>query len=79
MSRRKPACRQGRFTSQFKFKVVLETLSERSTIQELGRKYVIHPGQITQWERQFIKQGESLFERPILIMNCNEGFFTDIV
>ena len=35
MSRRK-------FTSEFKFKVVLEALSERYTIQELGRKYEIY-------------------------------------
>lgn len=30
-------------TSAFKVKVVLEALSERSTIQELGRKYDLHP------------------------------------
>ncbi len=29
---------RGKFTSQFKFKVVLEALSERYTIQELSRK-----------------------------------------
>tara|TARA_R100000789_G_C2899396_1_gene119893 strand:+ start:122 stop:283 length:162 start_codon:yes stop_codon:yes gene_type:complete len=34
MSRRK-------HTSKFKFKVVLETLSERSTIQELGRMHTV--------------------------------------
>ena len=38
MSRRK-------FTSDFKVKVVLEALSERYTIQDLGRKYEIHPTQ----------------------------------
>ena len=58
MSRRK-------FTSEFKFKVVLEALSERYTIQELGRKYEIHPTQITNWKSQFLKNGQSVFDRPV--------------
>ena len=58
MSRRK-------FTSEFKFKVVLEALSERYTIQELGRKYEIHPTQITNWKSQFLKNGQAVFDRPV--------------
>ena len=58
MSRRK-------FTSEFKFKVVLEALSERYTIQELGRRYEIHPTQITNWKSQFLKNGEAVFDRPV--------------
>jgi transposase len=58
MSRRK-------FTSEFKFKVVLEALSERYTIQELGRKYEIHPTQITNWKTQFLKNGQAVFDRPV--------------
>ena len=49
-------------TSKFKFKVVLEALSERFTIQELGRKYEIHPAQITNWKTQFLKNGEGVFD-----------------
>ena len=58
MSRRK-------FTSEFKFKVVLEALSERYSIQELGRKYELHPTQITNWKGQFLKNGQAVFERPV--------------
>ena len=58
MSRRK-------FTSEFKFKVVLEALSERYTIQDLGRKYEIHPTQITNWKSQFLKNGQAVFDRPV--------------
>lgn len=54
-----------KFTSEFKFKVVLEALSERYSIQELGRKYDIHPTQITNWKSQFIKNGQSVFDRPV--------------
>lgn len=58
MSRRK-------HSSEFKFKVVIEALNERQTIQELGRKYQIHPTQITNWKTQFLKNGTSVFEKPV--------------
>ena len=58
MSRRK-------FTSDFKVKVVLEALSERYTIQELGRKYEIHPTQISSWKAQFLQHAGSVFEQPV--------------
>jgi transposase len=58
MSRRK-------FTSDFKLKVVLESLNERSTIQELGRKYEIHPTQISLWKSQFLQNAGIVFERPV--------------
>lgn len=58
MSRRK-------FTSEFKVKVVMEALSERYTIQELGRKYEIHPTQITTWKTQFMKNASSVFDKPV--------------
>ena len=52
-----------KFTSSFKTKVVLEVLSERFSIQELGRKYEIHPNQITKWKTQFLENVESVFEK----------------
>jgi len=52
-------------TSKFKFKVVLEALSERFTIRELGRKYEIHPAQITNWKTQFLKNGEGVFDTKV--------------
>lgn len=58
MSRRK-------FKPDFKFKVVLEALSERYTIQELGRKYEIHPAQISAWKAQFLQNGTTVFDQPV--------------
>ena len=40
-------------------------MSERYTIQELGRKYEIHPTQITNWKSQFLKNGQAVFDRPV--------------
>jgi len=48
-------------TAEFKTKVVLEALSERYTIQELGRKYEIHPNQITRWKNLFLGNASSIF------------------
>ena len=46
----------------FKAKVVLETLKERSTIQQLAVKYNLHPNQITAWRKEFIDNADSVFE-----------------
>ncbi|SHE55009.1 Transposase, partial [Mariniphaga anaerophila] len=39
--------RRKTYTSGFKTKVVLEALQERETIQEIGKKYELHPNQIS--------------------------------
>ena len=51
-----------KFSSAFKTKVVLDALSERYTIQELGRKHQIHPNVITKWKTQFLEDAQSVFE-----------------
>lgn len=47
----------------FKAKVALDAMKEESTIQELARKYDIHPNQISQWKRQLVDSAPELFER----------------
>ena len=34
---------------------------KRHTIQELGRKYDLHPNQITRWKNTFIENASSVF------------------
>lgn len=53
-----------KFSSEFKFKVVLEALRERETLASLAAKYQIHPQQITDWKRAFLEQGEQVFSNP---------------
>jgi transposase len=50
-------------TAGFKTKVVLEALQERETIQEIGRKYNIHPNQISTWKTQFLSRASEVFEK----------------
>lgn len=51
-----------KFTSEFKSKVVLEALKERNTIEELAKKYEVHPTQINTWKREFLSKATSVFD-----------------
>ena len=51
-----------KFTSKFKTKVVLEALSERSTVQELARKHELHPNQISKWKSEFMEKADQIFD-----------------
>jgi transposase len=50
-----------KFSSEFKAKVVLEALRERSTIEELARKYELHPTQINLWKKEAVSNLSSVF------------------
>ncbi|MCE1156018.1 MAG: transposase [Bacteroidales bacterium] len=51
------------YSAGFKTKIVLEALQERETVQEIARKYELHPGQISTWKTQFLSQADQVFER----------------
>lgn len=50
-----------KFSADFKAKVILEALKERSTIEELARKYELHPTQINTWKREAMNNMASVF------------------
>ncbi len=52
-----------KYTSKFKFKVVLEALKERNTLSELAQKHSIHPQLISNWKRDFLDQGSEVFDK----------------
>lgn len=58
--------RRKTYTSGFKTKVVLEALQERESIQEIGKKFDIHPNQISTWKSQFLSGANSVFEKGIV-------------
>lgn len=50
-----------KFSAEFKAKVVLESFKERSTIEELARKYELHPTQINTWKREAVANLAAVF------------------
>jgi len=50
-----------KFSEEFKLKVVLEALQERSTLSELGDKYELHSNQISSWKQDFLSKAEHVF------------------
>ena len=51
-----------KFTAEFKTKVVLEALKERQSIEEIARKYELHPNQISTWKKEFLSKASIVFE-----------------
>ena len=52
-----------KFTAEFKTKVVLESMKERNSIEELSRKYEVHPIQINTWKREFLSKASDVFNK----------------
>lgn len=52
------------YDAAFKVKVAIEAIKEQMTLQELAKKYAVHPVQVSQWKRQLLDGANELFERP---------------
>lgn len=50
-----------KFSSDFKARVVIEALKERSTIEEIARKYELHPAQVSVWKKEFLERAAEVF------------------
>ena len=47
------------FTSEFKLKVILDSLKKRESLSELSQKYDLHQNQISKWKNEFIENAKS--------------------
>lgn len=47
----------------FKARVALEAIKERETVNELAKRFQVHPSQIHDWKRRLLEQATSIFER----------------
>ncbi len=50
-----------RRSAQFPFQVALEALKEQQTLSQLASEYEVHPTHITQWKKQLLEGGDTLF------------------
>ena len=51
-----------KFTKEFKLKVILEALKERSTVKELCQNYELYPTQISNWKQAFLDKAMSTMD-----------------
>ena len=50
-------------SAQFKAKVALESLRQRPTVNELARKFSVHPSQIHDCKRQLLERVPDVFQQ----------------
>lgn len=50
-----------RHSAEFKFQVALEAAKGLKTVNELSSQFSVHPNQISQWKRELLEGGVSLF------------------
>ena len=52
-----------KWSSDAKFKIVIELLKADLTLNELCNKYSVAPSQIHTWKRQLLEQGSTVFDK----------------
>lgn len=50
-----------KFSASFKAKIAIEAIKEQTSLPELAAKFEIHPAQISNWKREFLKNAELAF------------------
>ncbi len=50
-----------KFTDATKFKIVIEAIKGQKQISEIASEYGVHPNQVTNWKKQFMDNGSSVF------------------
>ena len=49
------------YKAEFKFQIALEAAKGLKTINQLASEHDLHPNQISQWKRQLLEEGTTLF------------------
>ena len=53
-----------RHTAQFKFQIAVEAIKNDQTVNQLASQHGVHPSQISQWKRQLLDEGATVFSTP---------------
>ena len=51
-----------RHSPEFKFRVALEATKEQQTISQLSSELSLHPTQISDWKKQLLEKGKTVFQ-----------------
>jgi transposase-like protein len=49
------------YKAEFKFQVALEAVKGLKTINQLASEHDLHPNQVSQWKRQLLEAGPTIF------------------
>jgi len=52
-----------RYSAQFKFQLALEAVKGLKTLNELASEHGVHPTQVSEWKRQLLEGGSTIFSR----------------
>ena len=71
------------FTDATKFKIVLEAIKGQRQISEIASDYEVHPNQISNWKKQFLEKGSTVFStkkdsQVVELENNEEDLFKKI-
>jgi len=66
-----------KFTPEFKAKVALEVLKERESVNEIAKKYELHPQQVGKWKKEFIGNASATFESDASTKKNNKSIEED--
>jgi transposase-like protein len=49
------------YKAEFKFQIALEAVKGLKTINQLASEHDLHPNQVSQWKRQLLEAGSTIF------------------
>ena len=49
------------YKAEFKFQIALEAVKGLKTINQLASEHGLHPNQVSQWKRQLLEEGPTIF------------------
>ena len=52
------------YSPQIKFKVALEAAKGERTRNDIASQYNVHPGQVTDWKKKLLSEGNHVFGQP---------------
>ncbi len=55
------AGRRKRYNAEYKFETALEAARGLKTINQVASERGVHPNQVSQWKRQLLEQGATIF------------------
>jgi transposase-like protein len=51
-----------KFSSAFKARVAIEAIKERESLQELSKRFEVHPTMISKWKMEFLEKTKDVFD-----------------